>query len=61
MIKSLRATLALLSPLNRYVAGAHPSITEVGEKRRIALQAWTAVALFVLYIMGVAGGVAANG
>lgn len=43
----------MLSSLNRVVAGAHPSVIEIGEKRRAQLSAWIAMLLAFLYLTGV--------
>lgn len=40
------------SVINRVVAGAHPSVTEIGEKRRAELSAWIAILLAFLFVMG---------
>jgi PAS domain S-box-containing protein len=38
--------------LNRIVAGAHPSVTETGERRRAELSAWIAILLAFLFAVG---------
>jgi hypothetical protein len=40
------------SAINRAVAGAHPSITEIGKKRRAELSAWIAILLAFLFASG---------
>lgn len=49
------------SGLNQVVARTHASVTEVGEKRRVQLQAWIAIALAIVFLVGGLASAVLNG